>query len=316
MKLKLLFPCDYFDKSAPDEAYKEEYAIAKSIGFDIVLFNYDEFLEEGKTKIEENPDNVGIEEHFHTLCHILYRGWMMDVRNYSRLENLMEDNGYELVNSSFSYEATHHFDMAYCNLEHKIDTPNMIELRFNMDKKWEWHDSALGWMPLLDIKNHFTDYFIMKDNVKSVKGTDFPDKISVDIGEKEFNELIDKFKELRGDLYTGSIILKQYVPLKRYADSTNEWRVFYFLDRPLTISVNSNQPDNAPRVPDELINHKVLLSMESMFYTIDFAETEEGKWIVIETGDGQVSGLSPNQNILEFYTKIQNYWNERYNLLY
>ena len=315
MKLKLLFPCDYFDKSAVDEAYKEEYAIAKSIGFDIVLFNLDEFLEEGKTKIEENSDNVGIDEHYHTLCQILYRGWMMNVRNYSRLQNLMEDRGYELVNSSFSYEATHHFDMAYCNLKYKIDTPDMIELRLDMNKKWEYH-SSFGWMPLLDIKNHFTDYFIMKDNVKSVKGTDFPDKISVDINEKELNELIDKFKELRGDLYTGSIILKQYVPLKRYADTTNEWRAFYFLDKLMTVSANSNQPVDAPRVPDELINNKTLVDMESMFYTVDFAEMANGNWVVIETGDGQVSGLCPNQNILEFYTKIQNYWNERFNRLH
>lgn len=48
MILKLLFPCDYFDKSAPDSAYSEEYTIVKSIGFDIVLFDYDEFLETKK----------------------------------------------------------------------------------------------------------------------------------------------------------------------------------------------------------------------------------------------------------------------------
>jgi hypothetical protein len=170
-------------------------------------------------------------------------------------------------------------------------------------------------MLLLEIKNHFTDYFIMKDNVKSVKGSDFPDKISVDISEGEFNELVDKFKEFRGDLYTGEIILKQYEPLKRYADTTNEWRAFYFLDRVLTVSKNSNQPDTAPCVPDELVVNDFLTDMDSLFYTIDFAETEDGKWIVIETGDGQVSGLSPNQNILEFYTKIQNYWSERFNIL-
>ncbi len=165
---------------------------------------------------------------------------------------------------------------------------------------------------LFDIKQHFKDYFIMKDNVKSVKGTDFPEKISVNIDMDELTKLSEKFKEHRGPLYTGEIILKQYVPLKRYANSTNEWRVFYFLDRILTVSKNSNQPDIAPCVPDELINNKILMNMHSMFYTVDFAETEDGKWIVIETGDGQVSGLCPNQNILEFYTKIQNYWTERY----
>lgn len=311
MKLKLLFPCDYFDKSAVDSAYSEEFAIAKSIGFECVLFDYDEFLETKKINVQENPGNIGVAEHFHRYCLIIYRGWMLKVEDYSELEKILRGKGYLLITPTLLYEGMHHFDEAYYMLKNKVDTPKTITIKLSEEPKWKWFNSNVGWIPL-DIKEHFTDYFIMKDNVKSVKGTDFPDKISVDISEKEFDGLVNKFKELRDDLYTGEIILKQYVPLKKYADFTNEWRAFYFLEGVLTVSKNSNQPDTAPHVPDELINNDTLTNMTSMFYTVDFAETEDGRWIVIETGDGQVSGLCPNQNILEFYTKIQNYWKEKY----
>ena len=36
---------------------------------------------------------------------------------------------------------------------------------------------------------------------------------------------------------------------------------------------------------------KKLPKLKSKFYTIDVAELKTGEWVVIETGDGQVSGL-------------------------
>jgi len=300
MELKLLFPCDYFDKSAIDEAYSEEYAIAKSLGFDIILFDYDKFIQTSKINVSASKDG----------CFLLYRGWMLNVNKYYLLQCQLQDNGYNLLTPSGLYQSTHHFDEIYYYIKDKIETPKSVVIQF--DNQWKYFDPDIGWLPL-DLKYVFKDYFIMKDNVKSVKGTDFPTKISVNISDEELKELVEKFEKYRSDLFTGEIVLKQYVELKKYGDTTNEWRVFYFLENVMTVSRNSNQPENCPKVPDSLINNKSLTRLTSFFYTIDFAETEDGKWIVIETGDGQVSGLSPNQNILEFYTKIQNYWNQKYN---
>ena len=47
--------------------------------------------------------------------------------------------------------------------------------------------------------------------------------------------------------------------------------------------------------------------IQSDFFTIDVAEKSDGSWTIIETGDGQVSGLSPGQNELEFYNQISKY---------
>ena len=45
-------------------------------------------------------------------------------------------------------------------------------------------------------------------------------------------------------------------------------------------------------------------SLGSPFYTIDYAETSDGCWKVIEAGDGQVSGLSENQDYGAFFRAI------------
>jgi len=312
MKLKILFPCDYFDHKIADEAYRSEYEIAKSLGFECLLFDYDDFLETKKLNIRRNLNN----EIDYDI--IVYRGWMLKVDDYFFLDGHLSDLGYNLINPTFLYETFHHFDEIYYYIKNIVDTPKTVIISF--DNGWNLFNPDIEFLPLnlkeqftpLNLKEQFTDYFIMKDNVKSVKGTDFPTKISTGISDEELTKLVEKFKEYRGNLFTGEILLKQHVDLKKYGETTNEWRAFYFLEKVMTVSRNSNQPENCPVVPDELINNTHLTGLSSMFYTIDFAEKEDGSWILIETGDGQVSGLCPNQNILEFYTKIQNYWNEKY----
>ena len=37
------------------------------------------------------------------------------------------------------------------------------------------------------------------------------------------------------------------------------------------------------------------------YYTVDFAERADGTWIVVETGDGQVSGLAAAQDPVIYY---------------
>ena len=140
---------------------------------------------------------------------------------------------------------------------------------------------------------------VVKDFVKSVKGTDFPKCICTDISEDEFRRLIRKFLSYRGNLYTGGICIKEFLELKRYSKKTNEYRVFYCNNQAITISRNSGQPEYLPEPPEALIEKYSVLN--SPFYTIDYAEISDGTWKIIEAGDGQVSGLSDFQDAINFY---------------
>ncbi|WP_181991340.1 ATP-grasp domain-containing protein [Hungatella hathewayi] len=62
-------------------------------------------------------------------------------------------------------------------------------------------------------------------------------------------------------------------------------------------------------VPEDVLNNKELCLLNSNFYTIDFARTTNGKYIVIETGDGQVSGLPSEKEAELLYTELQHlFW--------
>ena len=54
--------------------------------------------------------------------------------------------------------------------------------------------------------------------------------------------------------------------------------------------------------PKELIEKYQNLS--SVFYTVDYAELEDGTWRVIEAGDGEVSGLSDGQDYEAFFRAL------------
>lgn len=53
----------------------------------------------------------------------------------------------------------------------------------------------------------------------------------------------------------------------------------------------------------ELFEELVLAcsNLGSPYYTVDFAERVDGTWIVVETGDGQVSGLAAAQDPVIYY---------------
>ncbi|MBB5185210.1 hypothetical protein HNQ43_001263 [Faecalicoccus acidiformans] len=138
--------------------------------------------------------------------------------------------------------------------------------------------------------------------MKSVKDSRFPKYFDASFDQNQFDRYMKEFYQYRGNLLTGGICIKEYVDLKKYENHTNEVRVFYFDQNIISVCQNSDQPENAPMPPVELIQKYQFL--DSRFYTIDYAELKDGSWIIIETGDGSVSGIPPKQDLEEFYKSL------------
>jgi len=62
---------------------------------------------------------------------------------------------------------------------------------------------------------------------------------------------------------------------------------------------NSRQPASAAAPPEGLVASCAELG--SPYYTVDFVELADGGWVVIEMGDGQVSGLTAAQDAVTYY---------------
>ena len=107
--------------------------------------------------------------------------------------------------------------------------------------------------------------FMVKDSVKSVKGTEFPAFFGQDITQAEFNDWMQVFYKYRGDLMTGGICIKEYLDLKRYAGRTNEFRAFYADHKVISICRNSLQPDYTEMPPADLIERYSGLSSTLLY---------------------------------------------------
>lgn len=280
MKDAILFPCSFFSMKEVDECYQKEYEAALAVnGFDIIFYNYDDFVSEGILRLNHVPEEP---------MNAIYRGWMLKPEQYKDFYEKLQQKNINLITSPGQYSYYHDFSNSYQDISKTPDA-----LFFPEGEKVE----------LKKIKKRMSR-FMLKDYVKSVKETDFPKFFNADdLTQEELDSWILKFKEHRGKLFTGGICVKKYVDLRKYEGRTNEWRVFYIKGEPI-VCANSGQSLIAPKVPMELVQKYV--NPFSPFYTIDYAELEDGSWKVLETGDGQVSGLCDNQDAYSFYRAIKN----------
>lgn len=274
----ILFPSSYLESHKVDEDFQKEYESAVNTGLDVILFNQPVWNTNHILLL--NTDISG---------EALYRGWMMKPENYTSFYNQLKKKDVNLITSPEQYERMHCFPNIYEQV--KADTPKIMTFPLYSD------------INIQEIKQNLSNRFFIKDYVKSAKNTDFPTYFDNNTTQEEFNKWIKRFYKIRGGLLTGGIVAKEYVDLKRYNDYTNEYRVFYLNNTPISICRNSLQPIYTPEVSKELIEK--YKNLPSLFYTVDFAEKKNGKWTIIETGDGSVSGLSEGQNYEAFYRAIK-----------
>jgi hypothetical protein len=286
---RILFPSEPFERKVVDSAYSDEYGACKIMGIKTHLFDYEELVEN---------DKLVSDIFFDDKATLIYRGWMLKPEQYSKLYNkiLHKTNGYvTLLNSPNEYQNCHCFPFVYKDI--KDYTPRIVVL-----DKW---DNVMELFSILPLLNY--DFFL-KDYVKSIKTNLGVEKISRKITTNALFQKVQEFVVERGNLFTGGIVFKEFVDLKKVDGITNEWRAFFLYGNLVDLSNNSEKIiPNQCHPPFEFVNRiGRLLDNKSHFFTIDFALTENNNWIVIETGDGGVSGLSPHCNVMGFYNKFYN----------
>ena len=298
----IIYPCDFGNINKVDEDYAFEKAIADKNGIKTIMFNFDEYMTMG-TKLKLNITNLGNVDDKEIFA--IYRGWMMKPEQYeSFYTDLYKSYRIKLINTPLEYASAHCFNMAYDKI---MDyTPKIAVFSEGEVKYIDWNN----------VKAYFNKKFIIKDYVKSVKDWDFPEYFDCTYTDEELDKWLNKFIELRGDLYTGGIIFKEYVELDRTNGKTHEFRAFYYKGRLITLYCNSNNEEDL-NSQSKLNKHEKLIKqvkkfaelvpkLNSQFYTIDFAIKKNGDIIIIETGDGQVSGLpSPNEaeQLYEYFVR-------------
>lgn len=234
-----------------DEDLQAEYDAVKATDlFDIILFSYDKWFNEDKLVIKDIPAKERT---------AVYRGWMMKPEKYEKFYNMLLEKNIRLVTTPKEYELMHIFPNVYEMV--KEDTAKMEVYPLHTSIDIESVKKTVG-------------RFMVKDYVKSVKGTEFPKFFDTNVTQEEFDKWMEVFYKYRGHLLTGGICIKEYLDLKRYGDRTNEYRVFYINHEIVTISRNSAQGIYSPLPSQELLEK--YSNLGSNYYTVDYAELEDG----------------------------------------
>lgn len=275
----ILFPSSFFSRENVDEDLQKEYDSVIVTGlFDVAIFGYSQWFDEGELLLNKKFAKEQI---------AIYRGWMMSPEQYSNFYNLLLKKNIRLINNPNNYRLFHLFPNIYETLKEDTAKMEIYPLHQQID--------------IEKLKKNFQK-FMVKDYVKSVKGTDFPKFFDHNVEQKEFDRCMEIFYNYRGDLLTGGICIKEFLDLKYYGKNTNEYRVFYMNNKVATVTRNSNQENNTPQPPKYLIEK--YKNLDSPFYTIDYAELKDGSWKIIEAGDGGVSGLPDTQDYDLFFRKL------------
>lgn len=291
----ILFCSQPFQPREVDPDFAGEYAAASAAGFRTALFDHTQVTEGDVIKaVRRVPDGFG---------ETIYRGWMMRAAEYESFYHALSAKGVYLVNDPIGYRFCHHLPESYASLEG--DTPRST------------------WLPIGD-EVDFSAIFgklrifgsapiIVKDYVKSQKHywkeacfiPSANDVVSVE-------RVVRRFLDLQGADLAEGLVFREYVPLRIVGTHPRsgmplgaEVRTFW-LDGQMLLShaywgalgaVAADPPSNWMQ--------EIAARVRSRFFTMDVALRDDGRWTVIELGDGQVAGLPTPDVTDQFYTRLR-----------
>lgn len=235
---------------------------------------------------------------------LVYRGWMLRPELYQALFDALLERGWKLLNDPRSYALCHEFPNWYSLLEGRtprstwLSAPQCFEIARVLECAARFGSSAL----------------VVKDYVKSRKHEWSEACFIADASDAaQVERVTQNFLSRQGDNLAGGLVLRQFVPLREVevesnarsgAPIVNEWRLFW-LDHTLLACAPNGALGGKEPSPQVLVELGELAArIESRFFAIDVAQKADGGWIVIELGDGGVSGLPPQLDAETFYALL------------
>lgn len=242
---QFLMPADGLEKREIEEVFREQGELLRQRGYPISLLAEDVILK-GNSLRGILPGAT-----------IIYRGWMLKLDEYEKLDAAVTAAGAKLLTSPSQYALTHHLPNWYPTLSEYTAETVVATTPSELFSKIE----QLGW-----------DGYFLKDFVKSLK----VDGGSIIHNITQANHWVERMLTYRDELEGGICIrrVEEFLP-------DSECRYFVLHGKP-------HAPDNR-EIPTPV--QRTALKIDSPFFTVDTAKTTAGHERIVELGDGQVSDI-------------------------
>jgi hypothetical protein len=232
----------------------------------------------------------------------LYRGWIVRIEDYARLEQALSERGYSLLNSAAAYQHCYHLPEWYSAIPDA--TPRSIWFPgtiFDLAEITERLRLEFGDRPL-----------VLKDYVKSRKHEWFDACFIRSAADSdEVRRVVGNFLRLQEEHLVGGLVFREFIDFKRIGIHTKsrmplvrEYRFFVYDGVSISQAPYWAEGDYDGDSPSSDVLDSVVARVKSRFYAADVAQKEDGSWLVMELNDGGSAGVPEGGDVTDFYSQL------------
>jgi len=275
MPASVLFCSDPLSPSRVDSYFRGQADALLAAGAAVMLIDHDALLRgETAQAVRRVPQGIGP-------C--WYRGWMIPGVRYAELERALAARGGQLITNASAYRRAHELPgwyptfasvtprSAWMAVAANENLPSAVLEQlarplgggaavvkdFVKSRKHEWHEAC--YVP----------------NVEDPAG---------------LHMVVSRFVERQGDDLAGGIVIRAFEAFVSSGPDAGEARVWWLDGQPVLIGPHPDSPEVAPQ-PELAEIGPLVSALGCRFIITDIARHADGRWRVVEVGDGQVSDL-------------------------
>jgi hypothetical protein len=261
----LLVPGDVLRPRRPDEHFADEAAAAREAGIEVAVIDHDALAGGG-------PADAAVSR-VPAAADAVYRGWMLRSSQYAELAHALTRRGVRLRTGAGAYRRAHELP-GWCAAAGAL-TPETVWTDGDDRDAFAAACASLGpgAAELRDYTKSMKNYWHEAAYLPSVLDRDGAWKVA------------GRFRELRDDEFTGGFVLRRFEQL-----TGAEVRTWWIDGACRLATAHPDTPDDRPPADlDPAFLAPVIRGLGLPFGTADRARRADGRWRLIEIGDGQVS---------------------------
>ena len=257
----LLVPGDPLRPRRPDEHFAAEAAAAREAGWQVAVIDHDAAARDDGAETAVSGVRVS--------GTAIYRGWMLRPDHYAALERALAGRDVTVRTSAAQYRQAHELPGWYDGLA--AVTPESVWTVGDDRDGFDKARAALG-----------DGGAVLRDYTKSMKHYWHEAAYIPDVADGAAAwRVASRFRELRGDDFAGGFVLRRFESF-----TGAEVRTWWVDGVCRLVTAHPDTPGDLPRDSPDLSG----ISTGGLpFVTVDLALREDGRWRVVELGDGQVS---------------------------
>jgi hypothetical protein len=258
-----LFPADVLRPRRVDDHFAPEAEAARELGVPYALVDHDALTSGAAARaVTKVPEGEAV-----------YRGWMLTSDEYAAFEAALATRGATLRTTAAQYRAAHELPGWHKALEPVTPAAEWTSGSDRADFDEARQRLGTGPAVLRDYTKSMKHYWHEAVHIPSLEDGDAAWRVA------------SRFLELRADDFAGGFVLRRF---EAFAGA--EVRTWWRDGVCRLVGAHPDTPDAAPPADLDLAEVTPLVEALALpFVTVDLVRHEDGRWRVVELGDGQVS---------------------------